>query len=117
VPNSYIPQPWCCQATRDADGVTRIVLTGELDMAVAPEFGAELSRALADSTSVIVDLGQLVFMDSSGLHLLATAAAHARHSGGWLAIVHPAPNVRRVLDLTGMSEVLEIIDGNRLVTS
>ncbi len=95
---------------RDPDGAMRIALSGELDIAVAPEFEAALRRALAESKSVIVDLDQLVFMDSSGLHRLAAAGARARQSGVRLVVAHPTPSVRRLLDLTGMSEVLEIFD-------
>ena len=66
---------------------------------------------------MIVDLGRLVFMDSSGLHLLATAAAHARQSDTRLVIAHPTAPVLRLLELTGMSDVLEIVDANRPASS
>lgn len=107
--SSNIPPAWRCLVTRDADGTTRIALAGELDMAVAPEVGAELDRALGESSTVTVDLRQLVFIDTSGMHLLASAEARARRSHTRLVITHPVPSLRRLLELTGMNEVLQIV--------
>ena len=83
---SDIPAPtgWRCQVTHEADGMTRVALAGELDMAVAPAFRAELERAVTEGASVIVDLRELEFMDSSGMHALAAAEARARAmDAGW----------------------------------
>jgi anti-sigma B factor antagonist len=111
-----IPQSWRCRVSLEADGVTRIALAGELDMSVAPAFRAELERALTEHAKVIVDLRALDFMDSSGIHALAAADTRARASGARLLIEHPAAAVLRMLELTGMLEVLEIVDGSGSAT-
>ena len=53
---------------------------------------------------MIVDLRELEFMDSSGMHALAAADARARASGARLVIAHPAESVLRLLELTGMRQ-------------
>jgi anti-anti-sigma factor len=106
------PYTWRCRVSPDADGATRIALAGELDMAAAPAFRAELERALTEQARVIVDLRSLDFMDSSGMHALAGADARARAAGTRLVIEHPTSAVLRMLELTGMVEVLEVINGS-----
>ena len=111
---SEIPAPtgWRCQVTHETDGTTRVALAGELDMAVAPAFRAELERAVTEGASVIVDLRELEFMDSSGMHGLAAADARARAMNARLVIAHPAGSVLRLLELTGMREALEVVEGS-----
>lgn len=59
---------------RGDDGTVVIALTGELDMASAPELEEAIDRAIASAArSVIVDLRQLEFMDSTGIRLLVAA--------------------------------------------
>jgi anti-anti-sigma factor len=88
--------------------VTRIVLAGELDMAVAPALQAELTQALERSSSVILDFRGVEFVDSTGIHALAAADASARAANKRLVIADPSPKVVRVLELTSMDQVLEI---------
>ena len=112
LPDESVAYNWRCRVSPEADGVTRIALAGELDMSVAPAFRAELERALTEHASVIVDLRALDFMDSSGMHALAAADARARTSGARLVIEHPAAAVLRMLELTGILDVLEVVDGS-----
>jgi anti-anti-sigma factor len=109
--NVHSPGPWGCTAARERDGAIRVAVAGEVDLAVAGALREVLKRALAEGASVIVDLRELVFMDSSGIHALADADQRAREFGKRLVIAHPAPSVLRILELTGLNRVLEIIDG------
>ena len=113
MPDLQIPPPWRCHVARDADGATRIALAGELDMAVAPKLEAELVRAQRESASVIVDLGELAFVDSSGVHVLLDADLRARVSGQRLLIAHPARPVLRLFELTGVLDRLDVVDASR----
>ena len=92
------------------DGGTRVVASGELDLAVAGDFRETVAEQLA-AGPVLLDLRDLQFMDSSGIAaldaLLRTAAAQ-----GWslqLGATMQEP-VRRVLEMTGMLDVLAIAD-------
>jgi anti-anti-sigma factor len=77
---------------------------------VASRLRAQLIGALSDSDSVFLDLCALEFMDSSGIHALAAADARARAMGKALVVAHPTRAVLRLLELTGMTEVLRIVD-------
>ena len=86
-----------------------VTLSGELDLASAPELQACLEDVVADgATTVVVDLDDLAFCDSTGISALVRAAHHARSGGRRLVLRRPRPGVRRVLEITGVTSVLEI---------
>jgi anti-anti-sigma factor len=72
----------------------------------------EMERAEAsDATRIVLDLGQLEFMDASGVRLLLHLTARSEGNGRRLRITgHRAPQVRRVLELTGAGERLPLVD-------
>jgi len=56
----------------------------------------------ADDDRLAFDVGELEFMDSSGIALLVAAARQARQ----VELRHPTPVVRRLIELTGLTELL-----------
>jgi anti-sigma B factor antagonist len=97
--------------SRDDDGVSRIVLTGEFDLAGITHFEAAIAAVEAgDPPVIVVDLGGLQFMDSSGLRSLVTADDRARKAGRRLAIVPGPPQVRRVFEITQLEGRLDLVD-------
>jgi anti-sigma B factor antagonist len=92
-------------------GAPRLVVCGELDLATAEELTGELKRLEADEPPVLVlDLRELVFMDSTGLRTLLAADARARERDGKLVIVRGPEEVDRVFRLTRMDEHLVLVD-------
>lgn len=86
-----------------------IELLGELDMSTAPRLREELLRLVSDgATSVTVDLSELGFVDSTGLSVLITGLKRLREKGGDMALRSPTPSTRRVLEITGLTEVFPI---------
>ena len=98
-----------CVAAADGPGVTRITLTGELDLATAPQLRTALSRAAEDAELVVVDLSELKFMDSTGIQTILTADAQLRAAGRRLALVPGPPQVQRVFELTGLADKLPFV--------
>lgn len=84
----------------DFDGGRVFVWRGELD--------ASSCRGLAELVTgppgslLVVDLGQLTFIDSSGLGALHAARQRAIKNGGTLVVSRPSPMVHRVLEITGL---------------
>lgn len=88
-------------------GTVRVLLSGELDLAGAQQMEdslAEIDRS--DPARVIVDLGGLAFIDSTGLRLLLQADARARERGYELVLRPGAAPVQRVFEVTGALDVL-----------
>jgi anti-sigma B factor antagonist len=86
---------------------TVLLVGGEVDIATTPQLGAAIDAALASGTrELCVDLTQTTFMDSSGLHVLLEANRRAAEVGCELTIVCPPGPVARVLDLSGVGELI-----------
>jgi anti-sigma B factor antagonist/stage II sporulation protein AA (anti-sigma F factor antagonist) len=98
--------------TIHAEGSVRIALEGELDFNSALILDDELRRAEADQMPVLVlDLSRLRFMDSTGLAIIASACRRMRRRDRRLIVAYPTKAVRRIFQLTGMLERLEVVDG------
>jgi anti-sigma B factor antagonist len=97
--------------TFHGEGSVRIALEGELDYSSALILDDELRRAEAGVHSVLVlDLSQLRFMDSTGLGIIASAYRRMRRGGRRLIVACPTNAVRRIFQLTGMLDRLEVVD-------
>jgi anti-sigma B factor antagonist len=85
--------------------------TGELDLSGAGLLEAELERLERDRglATIVLDLRGLEFMDSTGLRLVILAEQRARTAGRRLALVHGPDAVRRVFDVTRMTDRLDFV--------
>lgn len=93
------------------DGRCVLSVAGELDVATAPRLEAVLGERLAEGP-VVLDLGRVTFMDSSGVVVLDRVLAELARRG-WSLAVRPEVQdaVRRVLELTRLWEALPIERG------
>src|SRR4051794_803564 len=101
------PEPFGITVHLDS-GECRVRVSGELDLSTIDELRGRLVELQARHRSVVLDLSRLTFMDSSGLHLILKATAHARLDG-WNLRIDPqvsAP-VGRLLDLTSARSMLD----------
>jgi anti-anti-sigma factor len=96
---------------REQGGATVLVVIGELDLRTSPELEDRLTRAFDGGAElVILDLRQIEFMDSTGLRVLLSAHQRAHETGRRFALVKGADQVERVLTLTGVRDLLTVID-------
>ena len=97
-------------ATEERDGVVVVALSGELDVSGSEEVIAALDGAAARAPQcLLVDLGQLRYMDSSGIHALLRAKERADEQGHRLAIVR-SPALERIIELTKVEPTLEVVN-------
>ncbi len=91
------------------DPVLSLVLDGEIDLARVPELRELVERYRSSSAvNVAVDLGNVTFMDSSGLSFLANLHQIAMGRGGSVSVVHSSANLDRVIRLTGLDQILAV---------
>jgi stage II sporulation protein AA (anti-sigma F factor antagonist) len=94
-----------------ADGVFRLRVSGELDLATRDTLIDELKRAEAsEANRILLDLNALTFIDSSGLAVLVMAHQRAEMNGTQLRVLSAGGQVRDLLELTGVMEVLHLTD-------
>jgi len=84
--------------------------TGELDIATAPQLAEMLGQAEERCQRVVLDLRELTFMDSAGVHAIIDATLRATAAGRRLVLVRGPSHVDRVFELTRASASLEIVD-------
>jgi anti-sigma B factor antagonist len=102
--------PFSVKAERQG-ALQTVNVFGELDQATAPELRAVLSDSLADSAaSVLVDLSSCDFIDSTGLSLLVEAKRRLAEERRRFGVCCPDPDVRRLLELTGIDEAVGLFD-------
>lgn len=84
-------------------------VSGEIDIQTSPILDEGLRRAQGDgASSIVVDLSDVTFLDSTGLSVLVTALKRGQSAGGGLRLASPRLNVQRVLEITGLAEVFEV---------
>jgi anti-sigma B factor antagonist len=89
------------------NGTVSLSLVGELDLAGARQMEESLAAAEREAPArMIVDLGRLAFIDSTGLRLLLQADARARERGCELVLRPGEPAVQRVFEVTGALSIL-----------
>lgn len=83
-------------------------LAGEIDLANAAVVDDELRRIEAsDAAVILVDLGGISFIDSTGIKVLMGAALRSRETSR-LLLERPSPAVLRVLRIAGVADLLPL---------
>ncbi len=96
-------------ATRWDGDAAAVHLSGELDMHSASVLTEEITRVLDRSpTTIGIDARGLTFADSAGLRALLLARGDAEEQGASLSLTHVSEPLDRLLDMTGLREVLGV---------
>jgi anti-sigma B factor antagonist len=87
------------------EGGHLIVASGELDVAAAPRLSTVLAIATArPGGRLVLDLSDVSFIDSTALGTILKAAAQFDEGGTLLAVVVPDGPVRRLLEMTNLTQ-------------
>lgn len=93
--------------TATEPGRILVYLAGECDLNRRDELTAGLAAAVEAAPLVMVDLAAVDFLDSSGLHALISAQQAAQRRGGNLYAVGARGSVATILDITGVTDLLQ----------
>lgn len=94
---------------QQVEGATVLVLAGELDRGSAASVRAQLHAAASGEQHVIVDLGQLRFIDSSGIKELLDANRAVMQSRRKFALVVSSPALQKIFHIVGVDQVLPVL--------
>lgn len=85
-----------------------VFVYGEIDVLTAPRLHETLQEVIAESPStLLLDMANVTFIDSTGLGTLVVAHRHLEARGGKLRLVSVPPAVAQVLDVTGLTNRFE----------
>jgi anti-sigma B factor antagonist len=103
-----VPGELKIETTRDRETLT-LALRGELDLASAPALKRELHNAQASGAErIVVDLGELEFMDSAGFHVLLDAHQRLRaEQRSTLVLRRGRRSIMRVFELTSTDFIFQ----------
>lgn len=107
-PSRDVTPAFAVGADRSVTGLGQLRAAGELDLVGAPRLLAAVDAALVGAPVIVLDLRQLTFCDTAGVHAVLDADAHAREAGAWLVILPAAREVHRTFELTGADRLLQV---------
>lgn len=91
----------------DIEGATATVrVVGDFDAARAKDVREAILEAEVGSQSLVLDLSEVTFVDSSGLGVIAAAAARAERDGKSFGLSDPTPAVEHTLRLFGLDSMI-----------
>jgi anti-sigma B factor antagonist len=102
-----LPEGFAVRARSSGEDLV-VALVGELDMTACFGLEAEIERLLdtREAGRLVLDLTDLVFLDSAGLGALLTIRDRAQDLHVELRLVNPSLPVRRILEATGTAPLL-----------
>lgn len=88
-----------------------VAVLGELDLATTPQLVERLEEAIRTTKGTfVVDLCDLAFLDSSGLHALLRARALLGREDRLLVVVCPPGSVRGLLQMAGVEDLFALYE-------
>ena len=102
-----VAPPFQCSWTDGGLNAAWVHLAGELDVDTTPQLEQTLRDPHSQTHLVVLDMRDLAFMDSSGVHAIVNAGARVRRLGRRLVILRGPPDVDRVFGLTGSNRYVE----------
>lgn len=88
--------------TEAREGITLVVLGGELDIYTVGGFRQYLEGIDPSSSPLVIDLTDVTLLDSSGLGALVSLLNRVRAGAGQLGLICPHRRLRRVFEITGL---------------
>ncbi len=86
------------------EGVRAVTVAGELDLAVAPRLQGALDELPGDCETALIELQDCEFIDSIGIAVLVRSHLRFLEAGRRLVVCAPRAQVRRVLEMAGVTE-------------
>jgi anti-sigma B factor antagonist len=109
------PVPFEVESEELEAGVRAFTVRGELDMGTAPQLERELEAALSDpEASIVLDLCECEFIDSTGIALIVRAWQRLDRDGGEgrgrFVLCSHNHQVRRLLKITGVENSISMFE-------
>ncbi|HEU5140728.1 MAG TPA: STAS domain-containing protein [Bacillales bacterium] len=93
----------------ETKGTKHLTVSGEVDAYTAPQLREELLPLTEqENATVSADLSGVQYMDSTGLGIFVAALKSSKKHGSHLEIKGVTPRVKRLFDITGLSEIIDI---------
>lgn len=96
-------------SSEHADGVCTLSLNGEVDVYTAPRLKEALVQHIEDGCiDIVIDLGGMGFIDSSGLGVLVGGLRRVKERDGSIRVICDRENILKIFRITGLDKVFPI---------
>lgn len=95
-----------------AQGVVKVILTGRLDITGAGTIDLQFNAIAGSHRGVVVDMGSVSFLASIGIRTLLLGAKAVQRRGGSFVLLNPVAEVEKVLEVTGVTDLMPIYRDN-----
>ena len=103
------PAPFAVAVSRRGDHEIEVAVTGELDLVSASQLQETLKRELLADNDVLLDLSDMDFIDSTGLHAIVESVRTAKSVGRKLKLSAELPaHARRLMEIVGLLPFIPI---------
>jgi anti-sigma B factor antagonist len=95
-------------AWKQTDGVSVLQFKANAELTHSAQELEELRREVLEQSDsrVIIDMSRVTRIDSAGLGQLMSCYSHLVRNHGTLKVLNPAPEVMKLLDMTGISTLI-----------
>ena len=89
-------------------------LSGELDLSSAPALRELLAGAFDDDHQhrIVLDLSDLIYLDSTGLSIFVTAHKRATATGVEFCLANPNPSIGQLFKITALDQFFTVLDSD-----
>ena len=94
--------------TQRSNGEVVILVVGEVDLYSSPELRKAILKTTSKADIVVVDLGEVAYIDSSGVATLVEGLRSARDRNARFVLARPSKAVKQVLELARLDSVFEV---------
>lgn len=94
----------------ETSDATTAYLWGEIDDALREQASTALARALGRNLPVVLDAGQVRFIDSTGIAFLIQFCRIGQEEGLSVILRNAPPIVTDVLEMLGLSSMFQIVE-------
>lgn len=92
-------------------GAPGVLVRGDVDIATAPRLTHAVDEAIRGTRGVfVIDLCEVTFLDSSGVHMLVRARALLGREDRDLVVICPPGPARRTFEVTGLADLMPLFD-------
>ncbi len=90
----------------ETNGVTIVAIDGEINISTSPQLKKDMEKVT--NSKVVINLGKVGYVDSSGLATLVELLKKARSKGGALYLTHLSDKVRSLFEITKLDKLFGI---------
>jgi anti-sigma B factor antagonist len=106
-------------AWKQLDGISVLRFKANAELTHSAQELDELRREVLEQSDsrVIIDLSRVTRIDSAGLGQLMSCYSHLVKNRGALKVLHPAPEIKKLLDMTGLSTLIQTFSDEKEAVS